>query len=85
MHIFRISSHSLINFNPVTFSIYPISMPIYSCVMSSAAEPLAISINHIISLLDSFSIPSAILLAIDSVERVIWSLKPKFFEFANSL
>ena len=51
-------------------------------VISSAAEPLAISKNLAFSFPVDRSMPTAMFDGIERLERVIWSLNPKSFRFA---
>ena len=76
---------SFVSFNhcsPVSLFMYSISIPIMIWVLSSAAEPLAISKNLAFSFSVDRSMPSAMFDGIERLERVIWSLNPKSFRFA---
>ena len=76
---------SFVSFNhcsPVSLFMYSISIPIMIWVLSSAAEPLAISKNHAFSFSVDRPMPSAMFDGIERLERVIWSLNPKSFRFA---
>ena len=75
---------SFVSFNhcsPVSLFMYSISIPIMIWVLSSAAEPLAISKNLAFSFSVDRSMPSAMFDGIERLERVIWSLNPKSFRF----
>ena len=76
---------SFVSFNhcsPVSLFMYSISIPIMIWVLSSAAEPLAISRNLAFSFSVDRSMPSAMFDGIKRLERVTWSLNPKSFRFA---
>ena len=71
---------SFVSFNhcsPVSLFMYSISIPIMIWVLSSAAEPLAISKNLAFSFSVDRSMPSAMFDGIERLERMIWSLNPK--------